>query len=171
MSSRSPTASCAVRSSRPRPGSGSRVPGVTARLAARSTIASRTRGSPSTRTSGATAASASRRRARSRAAASRLLPPELRALLGELVVVEQAGSVQLLKRRVQAGVPEPLRVGREPVRVDAELLQAVALLLDAEPGLRERQRARTEDRPPLHVLPVRGDEPDRDDEREERDHV
>jgi hypothetical protein len=70
--------------------------------------------------------------------------------------------VQLLEHRP---VPRLLaELGRrvEAVGVDADLVQPLAGLLDAETGLRELERARPEDRAVLDEAPVG------DDERESR---
>ena len=59
-----------------------------------------------------------------------------------------------------------LRVGTERIGIDAELLQPLALLLDAEAALRELGGAGPEDRPLLHEAAVRRDERDRNPEGE-----
>ena len=72
--------------------------------------------------------------------------------------------MQLDEHRLQTRALEQLRIGGERVGIHAELLQALALLLDTDAALRERPRSRAEDRPLLNVAAVSGDERDRDPE-------
>src|SRR5262249_42542789 len=93
------------------------------------------------------------------------------ALLLQLLVVQEPHVVQLLEHRLEPRTLHLLRGRAKGVRVDAELLQPLPLLLDAEAALREPERIGAEERALLHEAPVRRHECDRHSEREERDHV